>query len=289
MLAAVYVGMRFIHFSALLMVFGCLLFINRLAPVHFERLLMRKFLRMQRVCLGLSAGSALLMYGLQGGMMGNGWQDVWQPDIWSALADTQFGRVWLWQIIVSLLALGTAVIQPQHQSRLLLLCGVQVVLLAGVGHAATHDGLTGIMQRTTHATHLLCASAWFGGLLPLIFCMTLTRRRWQKPAVFAMMRFSRYGHLAVAGVLVTGMLNVLMIKGTELEWHSAWATALLFKSALVALMVAIAIVNRYVLVPRLSLKSSQARQSLIFMTWTEVVLGVVVLASVSLFATWEPF
>jgi putative copper resistance protein D len=288
MLATVYAGLRFIHFSTLMLVFGCLLFTNRLAHAHFERLLMRKFLCLQRVCLGFCAGSALLMYALQGGLMGAGWQDVWQPEIWGVLVDTQFGRVWLWQMIVSVVALGAAFLQPKHPGRLLL-CGFQIALLAGVGHAATHDGIPGILQRTNHAVHLFCASAWFGGLLPLIYCMTLTRRRWQKPAVFAMMRFSRYGHLAVAGVLITGVLNVLMIQGADWTWHSAWAFALLFKSALVALMVVIAIVNRYVLVPRLSLNNSQARHSLILMTWTEVVLGAAVLATVSLFATWEPF
>jgi putative copper resistance protein D len=119
--------------------------------------------------------------------------------------------------------------------------------------------------------------------------MNLTRRRWQKQTTLAMMRFSRYGHVAVAGVLITGIINGLFIQGMSGPWHTAWGRLLLIKSAFVVLMVAIALMNRYVLVPRLSLKHSRARQKLILMTWTEVVLGAFALAAVSLFATWEPF
>ncbi|WP_437890312.1 copper homeostasis membrane protein CopD [Phytobacter sp. V91] len=289
MLTASFIGLRFIHFSTLMLVFGCTLFINRLTPFHLQPLLSRQFQLFQRVCLGLSFFSALLMYALQGGMMGDGWHDVWQPETWLALADTHFGGIWIWQILIAMLALSVALIQPRYQGRLLLLCGAQLLLMAGVGHAAINDGALGFIQRTNHALHLIGAAAWFGGLLPVIYCMKLVRRSLQNYAVMAMMRFSRYGHLFVAGVLATGVINALLIQGGRVPWDTAWGRALLLKSALVALMVAIALVNRYVLVPRLSLKDSQARYSLILMTWTEVALGALALAAVSLFATWEPF
>lgn len=289
MLTASYVGLRFSHFSTLMLIFGCSFFISRLAPLHLQRLMTRQFLSFQRGCILLSAISAALIYLLQGGMMGDGWQDVWQPQTWLALAGTQFGGVWIWQMSVAVAALGVVFLQPQYQNRLMLLCGAQLLLMAGVGHAAMLDGITGLVQRANHALHLLCASAWFGGLLPVIYCMRLTRRHWQLQTGLAMMRFSRYGHAAVAGVLITGIINTLFIQGVVWPWYTAWGRLLLFKSALVLLMVAIAVVNRYVLVPRLSLKQSRARYTLILMTWTEVVLGALALAAVSLFATWEPF
>lgn len=289
MLTAGYIALRFVHFSALMLIFGCAFFINRLAPIHLQRLMLHQFLQFQRICLWLTTLSAVLMFALQGGIMGDGWQDVWQPQTWLALAGTQFGSVWIWQMLTAVLALSVALLQPRHQGRLLLLCGAQMLLMAGVGHAAMLEGGMGIVQRTNHALHLLCAAAWFGGLLPLVYCMTLVRRRWQKHASLAMMRFSRYGHVFVAAVLMTGITNVLLIRGISWPGDTAYGRALLLKSALVALMVAIALVNRYVLVPRLSLKNSRARQTLILMTWTEVVLGACALAAVSLFATWEPF
>lgn len=289
MLTASYVGLRFLHFSALMLVFGCSYFISLLAPFHLQRLMARYFMTFQRGCLLVTVVSAFMLYALQGGLMGNGWQDVWQPHTWLLLVETQFGSVWVWQMVMAVLTFCMVIIQPFNQCRLMLVCGAQLLLMAGVGHAAMLEGLPGLMQRTNHALHLICASLWFGGLLPVIFCMNLTRRRWQKQATLAMMRFSRYGHVAVAGVLITGTINGLFIQGMSGPWHTAWGRLLLIKSAFVVLMVAIALVNRYVLVPRLSLKHSRARQTLILMTWTEVVLGAFALAAVSLFATWEPF
>lgn len=104
-----------------------------------------------------------------------------------------------------------------------------------------------------------------------------------------MMRFSRYGHLAVAGVILTGMANIVLIQGWVLPWHSAWGKMLLVKCALVVMMVVIALVNRYVLVPRFRSGDGREQRYFIRMTQSEVVLGALVLAAVSLFATWEPF
>ena len=177
MLTASYIGLRFIHFSTLMLIFGCSFFISRLAPFHLQRLMTRQFLLLQRNCMLLSFVSAVLMYLLQGGIMGDGWQDVWSSQTWLALAETQFGSVWLWQMIVAAVALCVVLLQPQHQGRVMVLCGAQLLLMAGVGHAAMLEGMAGIMQRTNHALHLLCASAWFGGLLPVIYCMYLRRRR----------------------------------------------------------------------------------------------------------------
>lgn len=64
---------------------------------------------------------------------------------------------------------------------------------------------------------------------------------------------------------------------------------LLIKCALVVGMVAIALVNRYVLVPRMSVSASRAEQLIVRTTQAEIVLGALALLAVSLFATWEPY
>ncbi|WP_312691648.1 copper homeostasis membrane protein CopD [Kosakonia sp.] len=289
MLAESYVWLRFVHFAVLIVIFGSALFSSWLAPHALRRLLAHRFMPLQQMCLWLNIASAVLMFMVQGGMMGEGWQDVWRPEIWLMLTGTQFGSVWSLQMLLACLTLIVALLQPGNQQRLLLLVTIQFMLSAGTGHAAMHDGLTGVLQRGNHFIHLICAATWLGGLLPVLFCMQLAHGRWREAAIAAMMRFSRYGHLAVAGVLMTGIINTLFIQGLNLPWHSAWGRLLLLKCALVVVMVAIALVNRYVLVPRLSLKNDTARQRFISLTWAEVGLGALVLAAVSLFATWEPF
>ena len=81
MLSGVYVSLRFIHFISLMIAFGCVLYGAWWAPVTLRRLLMQRFYPLMRHLLLASALSALLMLMAQGGLMGNGWPDVWQPAI----------------------------------------------------------------------------------------------------------------------------------------------------------------------------------------------------------------
>lgn len=289
MLALVYVALRFIHFGALMLIFGNALYSTWFAPSSLQRLMSRHFQFQQKMAALISLITALLMFGVQGGLMANGWGDVLSPAVWHSVLGTQFGGVWLWEVILAIVTAGVVWLAPQKNARLLLLAMGQFVLLAGVGHAAMSDGATGAMHRLNHAVHLLCAATWVGGLLPLLFCMRLATGRWQAAAVYTMMRFSRVGHYAVAGAIVTGIINGLFITGISVPWQTGYVQMLLFKCALVALMVVIALANRYFLVPRFRPGSGWEQTLFIRMTQAEVVLGAVVLATVSLFATWEPF
>ncbi|MGK4356156.1 copper homeostasis membrane protein CopD [Enterobacter cloacae] len=289
MLAFIYVGLRFIHFGALMLIFGNAVYSVWFAPSSLHRLMTRRFQAQQQIASLVSLLSAFLMFMIQAGLMGNGWGDVFNPDVLQSVLATQFGSVWLWQIILAVITACAAWLAPQKGSRLLLLAMGQFVLLAGVGHAAMNDGAVGAMQRINHALHLLCAATWVGGLLPLLFCIHLAKGRWQTAAIYTMMRFSRVGHYAVAGVVLTGAINGLFILGITVPWQTGYVQLLLFKCALVALMVVIALANRYFLVPRFSAHIGREQQIFIRMTQAEVVLGALVLATVSLFATWEPF
>ena len=289
MLASLYVALRFIHFGALMLIFGNALYSVWFAPSSLHRLMSRRFQSQQQRAAVISLTAALLMFAVQGGLMANGWPDVVNPDIWLSVLTTQFGGVWLWQMILAVVTVGVAWLVPQKGSRLLLLAMGQCVLLAGVGHATMNEGLAGALHRLNHAVHLLCAATWVGGLLPLLFCMQLAKGRWRGAAIYTMMRFSRVGHYAVAGVLLTGIVNALFILGWDLPWRSAYVQLLLFKCALVTMMVVIALANRYFLVPRFRSDAGREQQIFIRMTQAEVVLGALVLATVSLFATWEPY
>lgn len=290
MLTLTWVSLRFIHFTALMLVFGSALYGAWLAPASVRRLMSRRFLRLQQHAALWSFLSALLMLAIQAGLMGSGWQDVISVSVWGAVLHTQFGGVWLWQIVLALVTLIAALLMPRNLSRLfVLLTLAQFALLTGIGHATLHTGVIGALQQTNHALHLICAAAWFGGLLPVIYCMRIARGRWQQQAVYTLMRFSRYGHLAVAGVLLTGIANMLFIQGVALPWRTAWGQLLLLKCALVLLMVAIALVNRYLLVPRMRQENRRVTVYFIWMTKIEWGIGAVVLAIVSVFATLEPF
>ena len=133
--------------------------------------------------------------------MGSGWRDVISTDVWGAVLQTQFGGVWLWQIILALVTLVVVIIVPRSMPRrLLMLTIAQFILLAGVGHATLHSGITGAIQQVNHALHLICAAARFGGLLPVLYCMRMAHGRWREQAISTMMRFSPLRASFVIGV-----------------------------------------------------------------------------------------
>lgn len=289
MLASFYIGLRWGHFVCLMLAFGCVLYSAWWAEPQVRRLISQRFSRLLSITLFLSASSATLMLMLQGGLMGNGWSDVVQPDIWLLVAGTRFGSIWLWQILLAWITVVVWWLRPSRLMPLLLiLCVAQFLLMAGVGHAAMREGMSGVLQRTNHAIHLLCAAAWFGGLLPFAYCVRLAQGRWRASAIATMMRFSRYGHLAVAGVVLSGLMNAFLIQGS-LFTDTAYGILLVVKMGLVALMVAIALINRYVLVPRMAADRQHVEKLFLRLTQAEMVLGALVLAAVSAFATWEPF
>ena len=120
MLTGIYIALRFVHFLSLMVAFGCVLYGAWWAPLTLRRLLMQRFFPLLRHLLLLSAVSALLMLMVQGGLMGNGWADLWQPAIWQAVAGTRFGSVWVWQILLAWIALAIAWLKPRRPARLLL-------------------------------------------------------------------------------------------------------------------------------------------------------------------------
>jgi putative copper resistance protein D len=73
MLALSYVALRFLHFGALMLIFGNALYSTWFAPSSLHRLMTRRFQRQQKVAAVVTLVSAIMMFALQGGQMGDGW------------------------------------------------------------------------------------------------------------------------------------------------------------------------------------------------------------------------
>ena len=146
------------------------------------------------------------------------------------------------------------------------------------------SGTIGWEHRINHMLHLLAAGFWVGALPPLLVCLLALRSPEQRADVrLALSRFSGLGHIAVAVTLVTGILNTGLTLGAwPINFRSPYQALLAIKIALVAVMLAIALLNRYVLTPRLAVRG------LIIGTSAELLLGAAVVALVSAFATYDP-
>jgi putative copper resistance protein D len=290
-LATLFVLCRLVHFAAVMLMFGVSLFTALLSPQRLSPYLTRDMRPLLVSCTWLAGLSAVALLAVQAGQMGEGWEDTWRLDVWWAVLGTTFGEVWRWHLALSLLALLSLLLPEPRRVQSLVLCSMLLLVsMAFIGHAAMHEGALGILHRANHALHLLAAGYWFGSLPPLLVCLRyLQQPQWRHDAITTLIHFSRWGHLAVAVVIVTGVVNSLIILGSwPFDMASPYQRLLLIKTALVALMVMVALANRYAIVPAMSAVPKLAQRGLVLACWIEVGLGGAVLLLVSLFATYAP-
>lgn len=290
-MTTLWILLRALHFAAVMLLTGSACYSALLAPKRYRPLLARRLNPLVKGSAWLALLSALAMLACQNVLMSGDSTNLADVDVWLAVIGTHFGGVWLWEILFSLLAVAGLLLTGRLRQPVLLLAGVlQLACMALIGHAAMRDDWPGLLQQLNHALHLIAAAFWTGGLLPLLLLMREARQIDRRTdAIRTMMRFSRYGHLAVALTLLSGLINSVMIVGWPLSWHdSRYIVLLLCKVLLVALMVLVALINRYWLVPRFRLAGSGTQQKFIRMTQLELLLACGVVGLVSVFATLSP-
>jgi putative copper resistance protein D len=290
-LATALIACRFLHFSAGMLLFGASLFCGALAPPDFGSTL-RRTLRWPELALAvLLIVTGLAWLGLETGEIGNGWGDTVDPGtIGAVLTGTSFGAVWSVRLVLILLPLLALLLRGRRGDwALAIASGLVLASLGFVGHAADQDGLLGLVHRLNHALHLLSAGFWVGCLPPLLLALLLLGKTdLRRDIGLTLQRFSGVGHVAVALVLLTGIVNTLLIVGgPPIDFASPYQLLLAIKIALVLLMIGVALVNRYVAVPRLA-RTNWALRSIVIGTCAEMLLGAIVVALVSAFATFDP-
>lgn len=288
-LAGTLIACRFLHFSAAMVLFGASLFSGALAPPAFAALL-RRCLRWPELGLAL----LLIVTGvgwlcLETGEIGNGWADTLDlKTIGAVLEGTSFGAVWRIRLVLILLPLAALLLDGGRRDwALAIASGLVLASLGFVGHAADQDGVLGVLHRLNHALHLLSAGFWVGCLPPLLLALLLARGDRRRDIGLTLERFSGCGHVAVAIVLLTGIANTMLILGgPPIDFASPYQLLLAIKIGLVALMIGVALLNRYVAVPRLSRRWAQ--RGIVVGTCVELLTGAIVVALVSAFATFDP-
>lgn len=282
---------RTFHYGSALLLFGIGVFQAWLAPqpvVHSLDTTLGRVVRPGALVTFLSAVAWLF---LAAGEMGEGWSDVWNPSTWFAvLSDTEFGHVWQVHLLLAAVLAGLVLSRLGSRWNLLsLLAALHLSGLGFVGHAVMLDGVQGWINRASHVVHLLAAGFWLGALVPLLLCLSkFGNQELRQDVSDALRRFSGLGHVAVAAVIASGLVNVALVLGQlPTDISSPYQALLLCKIALVAAMIGLAIANRYLLLPRIGIGGAALR-NLRLCTLTELVLGFCVVALVSLFGTLPP-
>jgi copper resistance protein D len=223
--------------------------------------------------------------------------------VWSVLAETSFGRVWLVRLTLMIVVLGliasrVSTKSPGPDRVMPLIAAGLLASLAGVGHTQVEEGLQKFIHIASDGVHLLAAGAWLGGLLPLGFLLALTAST-AKPDAIAdasrvSARFSGMGYLAVASLVGSGLINSWFLVGTFSNLlATAYGQLVVLKVVLFAGMILLAVLNRFWLVPVLIReRGTQVRPTSLTRLRRHVLgeqlLGILVLLVVSILGTLPP-
>jgi putative copper resistance protein D len=309
-LDAALILIRVVHFASSITVSGILLFrlvvaapALRVAGEEVPRsdALHRLLARILWISLAVAVASgAAWLLALSVEIAGGGWTGVIADDVaWTILTQTRFGHAWMARLIVATaIAIGmiaidrrTTAVARWWRELSAALAAVLVGTLAYSGHAGATPGMPGEIHLAADILHLVAASAWLGGLLPLALLLSAAERSgapaWDEVVVAAAYRFSSLGRTSVAILIATGLVNSWYLVGSlPALTATTYGRLLLLKVAVFATMLGIAGINLLRLTPRLPEAASirQLRRNALI----ETALGLVVVVLVGMLGTVPP-
>jgi copper resistance protein D len=301
MTEAALIAARFLHFAAVLVLFGLAIFPLYTYPDRVGSTPLSQWLRLRlrlAALLALLSGIAWALFTtaiMTGSLSGAGDPDT----LWSVLRETGFGQIWIARLalIVALLASVRGCRSSDHPDWITPgISGVVLATLAGIGHTHVSDGAAHVVHVIADSAHLLAAGAWFGGLLPLAHVLAVARR---SPADCAdagnaLLRFSGMGYIAVGALALSGLINSWYLVGSvSALTGSLYGQLLVAKLCLFGAMLALAALNRFWLVPSLLRENASSQPTVLFVrlrrhVLDEQVIGLVIVSVVSLLGMMQP-
>jgi putative copper resistance protein D len=226
--------------------------------------------------------------------------------VWAVAHDTSFGIVWTIRMFLAVVIIGVAAwglrsrSSSRRNSMMPFLAAALLVSLAGTGHTQIEEGWAGVLHVTSDAAHLLAASAWLGGLIPLAVILHRYIRTNlnvdSKDVDRILLRFSGMGYVSVAILIGSGLINSWFLVGSLPGLlKTLYGQILLGKLALFGGMLLLAVANRFWLVPLMSKIRTDAADG--SAAWSarlrhhvlgEQFLGWAILLAVSILGTMEP-
>jgi len=177
-----------------------------------------------------------------------------EPDlIFELLTGSALGWATLARLIALAAVLVLLVRRQANLRWLSLATAIALGSLAWSGHAASSEGWRSAMRLSLDIAHLLAASIWIGALA-LFLAMLFRGARTASQTVAALTRFAGIGSMMVGILLATGIANLLFIASPD-QWPGMlsfpYGRLFLLKLCAFLGMLALAGVNRFVLVPKL--------------------------------------
>jgi putative copper resistance protein D len=298
---------RFLHYVAVTTLAGALFFPLYAHPHNGGRLPMALNRRMQMVLFiaaNIALLSGILWFIFTVANMSGALDGVLDREVMSTvLGDTSFGTVWIARLVLSVMTIVViwnrfdSKSSPRWDVVAAALAAALLISLAGVGHSQVEEGIAGTIHVVSDAAHLLAAGAWLGGLVPLALIILAHNRDREVTGETdldqVLMRFSGMGYVAVATLVGSGFVNSWFLVGAFAGLlETAYGQMLVTKLILFAGMLALAVLNRFWIVPSLPKAPTDGPN-----VWTarlrnhvlgELVFGLMVLLIVSVLGTMRP-
>lgn len=181
--------------------------------------------------------------------------------LWTVVHDTGFGMIWTGRVILAaimiiiLTAMRPLLMTTVRQNvAISTLTALLLASMAGTGHTQVQEGWASLGHMSSDAAHLLAAGAWLGGLVPLAYILAHHAEisRGSVSIDRVLLEFSGMGYVAVATLIGTGVINSWFLVGSVSNLTTTpYGQVLLVKLALFTGMLALAVANRFWLVPRM--------------------------------------
>jgi copper resistance protein D len=282
---------RFAHLLAAMLTFGASAYLWLYAPKRLALALSPSVRRLALVASVVVLFTGILWLALESASMADDWSAAFSFGVIGAvLTDTAFCHAWAAHLVLVAALVAVVAFGPHARwPATTLASGVLLASLGLVGHAAMQTGAEGALHRANHAAHLMAAGAWIGGLIPFLMCLGAYRADdLRQDAVRAMWNFSFWGQFVVAAIVLTGAMNVALTSGRPpIPPTTPYRALLDVKIVVVAIMISLALFNRFGLAPQLK-PGAKAPAILSGTSTAEIALGSVVVALVSLFALLDP-
>lgn len=290
------IAARFVHYAALALLFGGWAY----AAFGKHDAALRHQFRGLTIwsATAVLISSAVVLAATTAGL-GGSFDALADRDLWSTvLQETDFGRIWIARLALTLLALVVAVAWkggPGRGAHLLgvILAGGLAATVAWTGHASIEEGLAGQIHCWADALHLIAAMVWIGAFVPLLWLVSRVDRA--PEAAIQLTRFHAIGLCAVLALIFTGILNGVFLVGTPRALlTTSYGQLLMLKLALFASMLGLAGFNRLRHAPALlaATRSAGRPEASIAMLKrsirAELTLGLLILAVVALLGAIEP-
>ena len=277
---------RISFYAAASVLYGCGCFVAFLAPPRLGQEISSPF----RTAGVVALLASLAWLPIQAAVIGDGWTSALDWTTLSALSKTTGGTAWFVRCAFALSITSVLLARPHARAARAVIAALLMASLVLSGHAEMDEGARRALHILNHILHLLSGGFWVGSLVALPAALA----RLRDPALcadakIALRRFSSAGHIAVSLVVITGILNTaLILRRWPDDLASHYQLLLDAKIVLVIAMASLAVINRYVFVPRLRCQPERAVANIRNGTFAELALGAGVLALVAIFGLMDP-